>query len=103
MIDPFTMRITETLAVSDAFRKAERDLGVQLDRLGQDDAKWALIKHLALRFEQLKARHDGLQVMVERAFQREFAIEEIRLMTVEKRCLTAEIEKIMDELEGVTQ
>lgn len=102
-MDPTALRITETIAVSDAFKKADQELEVQLGRLGKDDAKWALIKHLAKRFAALAARHDGLQVMVERAYQREFAIEEIRLMTVEKRTLTAEIERVMDELEGPIQ
>ena len=100
-MDTITFRLIETISVSDAFKVAEDELKIQLDRLGDDDPKWALVKHLAMRFGKLAARHDGLQVLIERSFHREFAIEEIKAMTIEKREITAEIKRVMDELEGV--
>lgn len=96
-IDSTNIRIAETIAVSNAFRTAEAGLKAQVDRLGKSDRKWALVKHLAPRFEKLAARIDVLQVLVDRAFQREHAIEEIKSMTAEKLALAVEVKRVMDE------
>ncbi len=99
--DPIAFKLTETLSIGEAFKASDDELKVQLDRLGDDDAKWGLVHHLAGRFEKLAGRQDGLKLVVEKAYNREFALEELKQMTEETRSLTAEIKRVMDELEGL--
>ena len=76
-------------------------LDAAMMRLGEDDIKWELIKHLIPRFVKLEAQHEGLEVVVNKTFDRDFAIEELKNMTKEKLSLAAEVNRVMDELEGI--
>jgi len=97
--DHLVLRVQETISVGEAFKESERTLKAAMDRLGDDEVKWEMVKHLADRFEKLGAKHEALTVMCERNFNRDFAVEEFKEMTKEKSSLAKEIHKVMDELD----
>lgn len=99
-MDYLNLRLTETVHVADELRAADREFKVQTDRLGEDDIKWYMIRHVADRILALAEHHDWLKSVCNTAFDRDLVIAEIKKITVEQRLITAEIKKVLDELEG---